>query len=232
MRRTLSFEEDALLAAEADNVRAALDWLSSRPGPEQDLLAIELGGVAALSLVEAGGVSEAFDRTVVLSARVSTVASPEIIGRYWRALAYWGAVVGRSEAYDAALRGADALRELGDDERLFLALGCRIAIGARLGEGPALRPHVEEARRIERAEWAKPRHTWFQWACYRWLQAEGRPEEALDFALAGRPSIVRTAHRCSSRSPWATSSPIASWRWAASTTRRPIAATRSRICVA
>ena len=194
-RRDLSVAEDALLAAEGDNIRAAYDWLATTTGPADDLVAVELGGVGVLALACAGGVSEAFERTLVFAPRIGPETPLAAAARFWLALALWGAIVGSVEAYDAAGRAIELCRRLGDDFGLFSALTSRIAIGARRGESAHLGALVEEARRIEKPGWPGDRHSGFLWACYRWLQAEGRPEEALVCALE------RAARRASAGSP-------------------------------
>ncbi len=177
-RRDLSVAEDRLLALEGDNIRAAYEWLTTTSGPADDLLAVELGSVAVMPLACAGGVSEGFDRTLVFRSRIGAATPPAVAARFWLALARWGAIVGRLEAYDAAARAIELCRGLGDAAGLFMALTSRIAIGARRGDSAQLGACVEEARRIERPEWVASMHSSFLWACYRWLQAEGRPEEA------------------------------------------------------
>ncbi len=191
--------EEALLSAEGDNIRAAYDWLATTSGPADDLLAIELANVAILPLACAGGVSEAFDRTVVFSPRVGTDTPAAIAARFWLGLSIWGAIVGRPEAYEAAMRAIELCRELGDDKGLHRAITSRVAIGARRGESAHLGALVDEARRIEQPDWPTTRLTGFRWACYRWLQAEGRPEEALACSLdrvaiserAGQPLLAQ-----------------------------------------
>jgi predicted ATPase/DNA-binding winged helix-turn-helix (wHTH) protein len=174
--------EDALLRAEGDNIRAAYDWLATT-GPADDLLAVELGSAAMCALACAGGVSEAFDRTLVFGPRIGAGTPPEAAARFWLELATWGAIVGRVEAYEAAQQAIEYYRKLKDDAGLYRALTSRIAIGARRGESARLGSLVEEARRIERPDWPRHRLTNFRWACYRWLQAEGRPDEAMACAL-------------------------------------------------
>ena len=221
-------EDDALLAAEADNVRAALDWITGRPGPEADMLDIQLGAVASLSLLEAGGVSEAFDRTIVLAPRVSATASSEVVGRFWLALAYCGAVVARPEAYAASLRAIEVFRVTGDDELRFVALGCRIAIGARLGESPALRPLSRKPGASSATSGpgiATPGSNGRAIAGCR--PRVDRKRRSTSLWLARRFSATRE-RRCWSRSAMATSSPTASWRWAASMLPRRIAGRPSR----
>ena len=189
-------EDDALLSAEGDNIRAAYDWLATT-GPADDLLAVELGSAAVYALACAGGVSEAFDRTVVFGSRIGAGTPPEAAARFWLELSTWGAIVGRVEAYEAAQQAIELCRSLGDDAGLYRALTSRIAIGARRGDSARLGALVEEGRRIERAYWPHHRLTSFRWACYRWLQAEGRPDEAMVCALeraainaaAGRPML-------------------------------------------
>ena len=174
--------DDAPLSAEGDNIRAAYDWLATT-GPADDLLAVELGSAAVYALACAGGVSEAFDRTVVFGSRIGAGTPPEAAARFWLELSTWGAIVGRVEAYEAAQQAIELCRRLGDDAGLYRALTSRIAIGARRGESARLGALVEEGRRIERPDWPHHRLTGFRWACYRWLQAEGRPDEAMACAL-------------------------------------------------
>jgi predicted ATPase len=175
--------KDALIGAESDNIRAAYDWLATTSGPDDDLLAVELGSLAVYPLWVGGGISEAFERTIVLAPRLSLGTPPAIAARFWGALASGGSVVGRPEAYEASLRAIELYRQLGDDAGLYDALTRRIAIGSRRGDSANLAPLVEEARRLERSEWPSGARSEFLWACYRWLQAEGRPEEALSCAL-------------------------------------------------
>ncbi len=187
--------QEVLLSAEGDNIRAAYDWLETTSGPADDLLGVELGGVAVYALACAGGVSEAFDRTIVFAPRIGPDIPLPIAARFWLELSMWGAIVGRVEAYEAAMRAIELCRELGDDKGLHRAITSRVAIGARRGESAHLGALVDEARRIEQPDWPTTRLTGFRWACYRWLQAEGRPEDALACALdraainegAGRP---------------------------------------------
>ena len=157
--------------------------MATTSGPADDLLAVELAGVAVLALACSGGVSEAFDRTLVFASRVGPGTPDVVAARFWLALSRWGGIVGSREAYDAADCAIEMHRRIGDDAGLFRALTARIAIGARRGEAANLSGLVEEARRIERPEWPGALHSTFLWACYRWLQACGRPEEALLCAL-------------------------------------------------
>lgn len=193
LHRDLTLAEDDLLAAEGDNVRAAYDWLGTTAGSADDLLTAELGGVAVLALACAGGVSEAFDRTHAFAPRVGPDTPPATAARFWLGLATFGGIVGSAEAYEAARRAIELYRRLGDEAGLFRALTCRIAIGARRGDSAQLGILVDEARRIERSEWDGNIRTNFLWACYRWLQAEGRHEEARLCALERAAVRVRQA---------------------------------------
>jgi hypothetical protein len=62
---------------------------------------------------------------------------------------------------------------------VYAALTARIAIGARIGQSATVEPLVREARSLEKPDWPTNIRGSFRWACYRWLQAEGRFEEAL-----------------------------------------------------
>ena len=182
-RRDLTKDENVLIAAESDNVRAAYAFAATTTGPADDLLAVELASVGIYALGESSSVSEAFDRTVVFSARISADTPLQAAARFWLALSVYGGIVGTREAYEAAGHAIDVCRRLGDDLDLYRALTYRIGIGARRGESAHLGRLVEEARRIERPDWWSRRRSEFRWACYRWLQAEGRPEDALACAL-------------------------------------------------
>ncbi len=191
-RDRLQPSDDLQLTAEADNVRAALDWVTSMATPESGLLAVKLGGLAGYSLVNATGWGEGFERTVALTRYVDAATPTDIAARFWLTLSFMGSAIGRVESYDAAFRAADLYRRLGKPQRLYMALTAAIAIGARLGLSSTLEPLVGEARSIEQAEWPPNLRGSFLWACYRWLQAEGRLEEALAAASA-RVDLQRAA---------------------------------------
>jgi len=168
------------LIVEADNVRAALDWLdhSPRDSGAMDELAVELGGLAGHVLIEASGRSEAFDRTLALRSAVNVSTPPELAAQFWLMLAFTGSIAGRAESYEAATRAVDLYRQLGDDRARYVCLTSQIAIGARRGDA-ALESLIDEARGIERATWPANLLGSFRWACYRWLMSQGRADEAL-----------------------------------------------------
>ena len=112
-RRGLTKEEDALLAAESENVRAAYDWLAGT-GSADDALAVELGSVGVYSLGEAGGVSDAFDRTAVLASRIGPDTRSTRVA-LWLGLATHGCIIGTREAYEAAGEAIELFRRGGDD---------------------------------------------------------------------------------------------------------------------
>jgi predicted ATPase/DNA-binding winged helix-turn-helix (wHTH) protein len=183
MFRYATAAEKMQLAVEGDNVRAALDWVQhAHPCVENlDDLAVELGGVAGISLQPAAGAQEAFERTLALRPHVNAQTPRALAAAFWQRLAELGAVQGHAESYDAAARGARLYADLGDDEQRFRCLSTQVAIGARRGVGREIDDAMAEARRIESP------HTvvrlYFGWAEYRWLQARGRCDDALRSAL-------------------------------------------------
>ena len=179
--RPLTAAELAALSVEADNVRAALGWLeqSAEVAGELDDLALRLGGGAGYALSLASGADEAFVRTLALRTRVNAATAPAVAARFWQTLAELGAVAGHVESYDAAVRGAELYASLKDDSRRFRCLTSQIACGARRGLGAALGPVVDEAWRLEAGQQHLYARISFRWACYRWLNTQGRHAEAL-----------------------------------------------------
>jgi tetratricopeptide (TPR) repeat protein len=191
-RRYSTPAELAQLALEADNVRAALDWLQQADERASDFddLAVELGGLAGHVLESSSGALEAFERTLALRTRLSAATPPASAARYWSMLADLGVITGREESLDAARRGEALYARLLDDEGRFRCLVALIAIGARRGAAASIERDVAEAGRIEPAR--PEARIYFRWARYRWLMALGRPEEALTCILE-RAAIAREA---------------------------------------
>jgi tetratricopeptide (TPR) repeat protein len=186
-RRYNSFAESAQLAKEADNLRAALDWLAqARDEPEArefDDLAIELVSLGAEALSIASGAHEAFSRLVAMRGRLSTRTPLAVAASYWTALGRHGRIAGHEESLEAGRRGAQLCAELGDVLGQFDCLITVIAIGARRGAGDSLAAYVEEAIRIAPSE--PTFRIELGWARYRWLMSVGRVEEALTCELEG-----------------------------------------------
>jgi hypothetical protein len=59
-----------------------------------------------------------------------------------------------------------------------------IAIGSRVAAAETVLPLVDEAAALEQADWPAAARSSFQWARHRWLQQQGRSEEALRCAHA------------------------------------------------
>jgi len=191
--------EKMLLAAEGDNVRAALDWIEHERGPDPaiDEVAAELASPAGSVLQFSAGTQEAFERTLAVRERVNESTPPHVAARFWLTLAGLGAVQSHAASYDAAVRASALYAALGDDGKRFSSLSIQVAIGARRGVGDELDAAVIEATRIE-PKTPVLRLT-FCWARYRWLQARGRLEEALACAqqqmdLANEAGLVIRAH--------------------------------------
>jgi len=175
-------------------VRAAFDWLDTTRdlAPERDALAVEFGAVAGEALLRASGATEAFERTLALRSRITAAIPDAVAAHYWFTLANLGGIAGRGESYDAAVRGAELYRGLGNDLRCFVCLNMQIAIGARRGLGASLGPAVASAEAMQAADWPPFLRLHFSWACYRWRQSQGRLEESLAGALEAA-AIARAA---------------------------------------
>ncbi len=178
-----SASENARLALEADNVRAALDWLNhgAPNGQSIDDLAVELGGLAGTVLRIGSGDHEAFLRALSVRSRITPATPMRVEAHYWMSLARSGAIAGHAESLDAGRRGAALCAKLGDDISRFLCLTIVIAVGARRGAGPALESTVREASLIDPK--IPTYSTYFLWARYRWLMSLGRAQDALDCML-------------------------------------------------
>lgn len=170
----------AVLVAELDNVRAALDWAATCP---DDGLALRLAAGASHAFLAAARNAEYLQRVLPLRRRVAAGTPAALAGQLWSRIAFAAGRNAHPAGLDAGPRAIEVWRGLGDTGRLYDALTWTIAIGARHGQVQPLLPLIDEGQRIEQPGWPPALRSSFRWARHRWLQMQGRTQEALHCAL-------------------------------------------------
>jgi len=167
--------DGAALAAELDNLRAALGWVAT--SAEGGDLVVPLAGVSVHVWSAINHPAEGIERLLALRQEVHEGVPTRDAARYWLALATLGVQSHEPrESFDAALRAADLYRSLGDDSRCHDALVCVAVQGTST---PDRERAIAEASRLERADWPARQRAWLLYAQI-WLHARlGRYEEAL-----------------------------------------------------
>jgi hypothetical protein len=173
--------DHARLAAELDNVRAALAWVAS--SPDAGALAVTLASVSQRVWVSAFQLVEGLERCLALRTRLPDDESTLVAGRFWLAIAKLGQYTRRHECYDAALRAAAIFRAHGEDSWLYDALVCAAALGQPFGYVAEIESALDEAARIERPEWPPRQRAAFQLGLFRLRALQDRGEESLAAAL-------------------------------------------------
>ena len=165
----------AALAAELENLRAALGWAAT--SAEGGDLVVPLAGVSVHVWSAINHPGEGIERLLALRQHVHEGVPARDAARYWLALATLGVLSYEPrESFDAARRAADLYRSLGDDSRCHDALVCVAVQGTST---PERERAIAEASRLERADWPARQRTWLLYAQI-WLHARlGRYEEAL-----------------------------------------------------
>jgi len=169
------------LLAELDNARAALDWAVGCP---DDALVVQLAAGASHVFLAGSLNAEYLQRVLPLRERLHAGVADELAGLFWARLALVCSRNAHPAGLDAGLRAADIYRRIGDAGRLYDALTWCIAIASRVGADLDIQSLVDEAIRLEQADWPASARSSLQWARHRWLQQQGRPEEALACARA------------------------------------------------
>jgi predicted ATPase/DNA-binding winged helix-turn-helix (wHTH) protein len=181
LRWRTSDADRAALAAELDNVRAALTWAEGDPAGSE--LLIPLAAMSMSVWLCSDTSYEGLQRCFALRDRLRADTPAAVEGRYWLAIARLGEVAPRAECFVAAGQAAAIFRSLGDDDLLYDALASRAASGAERGEIEAAGHAIEEALRIERADMPPRQRASLAWSRQRWMQAQGRMEESHAAAL-------------------------------------------------
>ncbi len=171
------------LLVELDNVRAALDWAQVC---NDDELAISLAAGASHVFLAASLNAEYLQRVLPLRARAGAQVplAPRTRGLFWARIALASSRNAHPAGLDAALHAAEVYRSLNEPGRLYDALTWALAIGSRHDRGLDAQPLMQEAERLEQPDWPPALRSSYQWAKHRWLQSQGRAEEALQCATA------------------------------------------------
>ena len=174
-RWSITPADNVALAAELDNLRAAMGWVAS--ASEGADLVVPLAGLSNRIWLAAVHQAEGLERLLALRHRVHDGVPPRDAALYWLALATLGQASSEPrESFDAALRAIDLYRALGDDSRCYDALVCAAVQGNSTQERELA---IAEASRLERANWPARQRVGLLYARV-WLYARlGRYEEAL-----------------------------------------------------
>jgi predicted ATPase/DNA-binding winged helix-turn-helix (wHTH) protein len=173
--------QKAALAAELDNLRAALGWASTTSAGAD--LVVPLAGVSLYVWVNTNQLVEGLDRCLALRQYVDDGIPALDAARYWLTVARLGVGSEAREGLDAARRAAELYRALGDDSRRYDALVSAALLDTSM---PAIEQAIAEAARLECATWPA-RQRGRRLYAQVWLHARlGRYEEALACAQQQR----------------------------------------------
>ncbi len=165
------------LAAELDNLRAALAWIVTSAA-DRDLV-LPLAGASLLVWTATNHLAEGLERCLALRHYVDASAPTRDAARSWLAVAALGQYAMRRESYDAALTAGELLRQQGDDSRRYDALTCAAVQGTRFASTQEMEQLIAEATRLESAAWPVRQRACLQFARCWWCARLGRGEEAL-----------------------------------------------------
>ncbi len=169
------------LVVELDNARAALDWAQTS---RDDGLVVSLAAGTSHVFLAAALNAEYLQRVLPLRARAQASLAPRLRGVFWARIALACSRNAHPAGLEAALHAAEVYRALDEPGRLYDALTWALAIGSRHDrelDAPSL---IQEAERLEQSDWPPALRSSYQWAKHRWLQSQGRAEEALQCAAA------------------------------------------------
>jgi hypothetical protein len=178
----------AAIAAEIDNVRAALAWAAAGTGGD---LAVPLAGASLHVWWATFHLAEGLERCLALRQHVHDGVSERDVAQYWLTVALLGQYAMRRESYDAALRAAELFRRLNDDGRRYDALLTAAVQALRFAPTAEMERAIEEATPLERPEWPARQRAALQFARCWWYARLGRIDDAL--ACAQRQSAINLA---------------------------------------
>jgi tetratricopeptide (TPR) repeat protein len=163
------------VAAELDNLRAALAWaVTAAAGTD---LVVPLAGVSYHVWWATIHQAEGLERCLALRRHVHDGVETRDAAQYWLSVARLGQISSEPrEGFDAALRAADLYRALGDDSRRYDALVSVAVQGSSTRERELA---IAEATRLERATWPGQQRAGLLYARCWWYARIGRYEEAL-----------------------------------------------------
>ena len=163
------------VAAELDNLRAALVWVVTAAAGAD--LVVPLAGVSFHVWYATIHQAEGLERCLALRRHVHDGVPARDAAQYWLSVARLGQMTSEPrEGFDAAVRAADLYRALGDDSRCYDALVSVAVLGNSTRERELA---IAEATRLERATWPARQRTGLLYARCWWYARIGRYEEAL-----------------------------------------------------
>ena len=168
------------LAAELDNVRAALDWLTSHDDACE--LTIELHALSFRIWYATGLMYEGIQRCLRVSPRIGPDTPTELAAQFWLTLGRLGNHTPRLECLQAAQCAAAHFRQLGDSPNLHRALLTAATLAARRGDPEGVESALAEAESIEDPAWPAVPRAARQFARHLWAMMVGRYDEAKEFA--------------------------------------------------
>jgi predicted ATPase/DNA-binding winged helix-turn-helix (wHTH) protein len=172
------------LAAEVDNVRAAVAWAGANP--DERLLAIDLHAAAYRVWYAAALLAEGLAHCLQARALLDATIPPQSEARFWLSLAKSGVFSARAECLAAAQRAAQMFREQGERSLAYDALAATAAIGARRGASEVVMAALDAAERLEDPAWPPRQRATVRFARYMWCTMDGRYAEALEYARQQR----------------------------------------------
>jgi predicted ATPase len=170
----------AALAAEVDNVRAALQWLAG--SPDDAPLTVALNAAAFRVWNATVLTMEGLGHCLAARASLDASTPPGTAAAFWLALARLGMYSPRIECYEAAQRAADLYRSLGNREKTYSALCTFAAIGSRRGAVADVTAALDEAERLEDPAWSPTLRGTLPFARFMACMMVGEFEAALGWA--------------------------------------------------
>ena len=164
----------AALAAELDNLRAALAWAVAAPAGTD--LVVRLAGLSIHIWIATLHLAEGLERCLALRQRAQDGVPPRDAALYWLTVATLGLSSEPRESFDAALRAIDLYQALGDDSRCYDALLCAAVQGRSTQERERA---IAAAARLECAGWPARQRQRLAYARCWWYAGLGRFDEAL-----------------------------------------------------
>jgi len=179
--RMVNGEASPLLAAEQDNVRAALDWALGKEGDDE--LAVGLATYSFPVWKLTAAFAEGLGYSETAAARLGPATPIAARARLLRVHAAMGMTTNRRDCFDAALLAAELMRETGDRIGLYEALLTVTASGARRHEFAAAHAAAAEAARIDDPSWEPGQRLYRAFAEWMLALREGRYAAAREHAL-------------------------------------------------
>ena len=190
-RWSLSFAQAMRLAAELDNLRAALEWAESPTGDR--LTACALFGSSHRIWKYSGRWNEGIDRGLRMQP-LPEALDPQIEARYYSTLGTLCRLSACRVNFDAALHATELNRRLGNTARLIDDLTSVALIGSRLGEVDRAAIAIAEAETLIRSGAYRAQAGELEWAKSLHYMALGQYEPAMD-------SMQRMGEICREQGP-------------------------------